>query len=46
MAYVLTYVASVPNLGGSGVAVMSQSALQSVIGKLNDSGFINQLKIL
>lgn len=44
MAYVLTYVASVPNLGGSGVAVMSQSALQSVIGKLNDSGFINHVE--
>lgn len=44
MAYVLTYVASVPNVGGSGVAVMSQSALKSVIGKINDSGFVNHVE--
>ena len=44
MAYVLTYVASVPNIGGSGVAVMSQSALRSVIGKINDSAFVNHVE--
>ena len=44
MAYVLTYVASQPNIGGSGVAVLAQGGLDSIISKINDSGFVDHVE--
>ena len=41
MAYVVTYVASQPNIGGSGVVVMSGSALRDLVGKVSDAGYVN-----
>lgn len=43
MAYVLTYVASKPNLGGSGVVVCSQSVLENICEIVNGTGYINHI---
>lgn len=42
--YVLTYVSSQPNIGGSGVAVITQSNLQIIMNLLGDSDYTNYLE--
>lgn len=44
MAYVLTYVASQPTFGGSGVAVVSQSVLRNIMSVISDTAYVNYIE--